>query len=588
MQISLPEQVWIDYEPASFGSRALAYILDFFIRWSGFALLAILLHFILPRKSFLVFTSGASIILPIIFILAFLNEWGYSIYFEVFRNGVSPGKRALGLRVVDERGLPISFRASLLRTVLALVDLLPGMGMVAFFSMALTNKSQRVGDLVAGTMVVHELTDAEGLDWTSGVKSETASTVIPLELYNIIEKYLQRRNTFTAEARQKTADAILGALESHCPEIRVPQLDDIQAGEKWLASFFRSATPAKITAESGTKDRLLNWEKVNDDLRQIETQFAALEDLSQPADAHLLFSLAQSYQLLCQQYAYLSTFYPRTSEAMKAARLVRLGRRLIYGKRLGALRETKDRLLVRVPRAFSAIKWYCLTAAAVGTVSAVIAALLVQINPNLSWHLFSEEMHDKLLKGEIWTDQIRGLSAIASSQIMTNNISVTFWVFALGLTGGVGTVLVLIMNGVHLGGIFSALTFYNMAFPLLTFIVAHGFLELSVIIVAGGCGLYIGDALLHPGSLSRKQSLAVCGRTVADLVIFNALCLVAAGLVEGYISPYREIPFAVKLTIGLILGYCYWIYLFTGKITIPYLSFFHPADAGKTKPALER
>ena len=144
---------------------------------------------------------------------------------------------------------------------------------------------------------------------------------------------------------------------------------------------------------------------------------------------------------------------------------------------------------------------------------------------------------------------------------MTNNIQVSILAFTLGIAGGFGTILVLVFNGASLGGIFAALSHYGMAHRLFNFVVAHGFLEMSIIAVAAGCGLALGDALLHPRDLTRVKSLQLRGRALFDLIIFSSMGLVVAGLVEGFVSPYEQLPTAVKLIFGLALGAAYWLTL---------------------------
>ena len=234
-----------------------------------------------------------------------------------------------------------------------------------------------------------------------------------------------------------------------------------------------------------------------------------------------------------------------------------------------------------MPASFSKIKSHCFISLSLGLLGAVLSSILVQVNPNLSWHFLNEAVVKDLAAGNIWTQQIKGMSTIAASNIMTNNIKVTITAFALGITGGVGTAIIIIFNGVHLGGIFSSLSLYDMTRPLLNFILAHGFLELSVIFVAGGAGFFLGDAILNPGPFSRKQALGKNAATIVDLIFFNAACLVLAGLVEGYISPYEGIPVFMKLFIGLSLGIAYWSFLFTGRFLPRLIKKSHSAPPNR-------
>ena len=576
MRVSLPEQVWIDFEPASFGSRSLAFIIDFVIRWTfvvlcllGLVFLSSLLEGSTLASTFRViadlFESSSTLLLALLVIFVFAIEWCYPIYFDLRHEGVTPGKRVMGLRVVDERGLSVTFSASLLRTIVRLVDLLPGMGLVAFFSMLVTKKSQRLGDLVARTLVIHE-SKHRSFGVEPGAHSDyTVERTLPLSVYNVVGKYLRRRDELSPEARQMTLDKVIDAVLNSTSRLERPRERDLNTGESWLEQVYRTSKPERQSEAKSVKEHAVDWAGIDAELKRVSEQFELLQENGRSLDAEKLSRIGLSYQQLCQLYAYLSTFYPESGPARRAAQLVRTGRRMIYSNRLSVFNRPKETFLKRVSMSFHCVRVYCLVAGLFAVSSGVIAALLIQINPEMSWYFLSEEAAERLSQGHIWTDQIQGLSSFSSSRIMTNNIQVTFIAFAMGITAGIGTVLILIINGALLGGIFSALSYYDMAMRLFDFVVGHGFLEISVIIVAAGCGLYLGDAILHPGSRTRKRALQDHGRVVVELIIFNVVCLVVAGIVEGYISPY-PIPFLIKLLLGVLLGVIYWQLLVFGRL----------------------
>ena len=89
-------------------------------------------------------------------LLIFVLLWGYFIFFELTWNGQTPGKRAAGVRVLTSRGEPVTLVHTLVRNVLRIVDALPSFYMVGVISILVTRRSQRLGDLAAGTVVVRE------------------------------------------------------------------------------------------------------------------------------------------------------------------------------------------------------------------------------------------------------------------------------------------------------------------------------------------------------------------------------------------------------------------------------------------------
>nr|MDQ3934382.1 stage II sporulation protein M [Actinomycetota bacterium] len=135
----------------------------------------------------------------------------------------------------------------------------------------------------------------------------------------------------------------------------------------------------------------------------------------------------------------------------------------------------------------------------------------------------------------------RGLSGeesgAFSSSVFTNNIQVSFLALAAGIALGLGTVLVLIYNGLILGVVFGLTIENGQGEPLVEQVASHGLLELSCIVVAAAAGLRLGEAILRPGRRKRGDALVDEARGAVETVIGTAPWLVVAGFVEGYVSP---------------------------------------------------
>ena len=143
---------------------------------------------------------------------------------------------------------------------------------------------------------------------------------------------------------------------------------------------------------------------------------------------------------------------------------------------------------------------------------------------------------------------------------MTNNIMVTIYTFAFGATFGVGTLFYLAFNGANIASVL-ALT-YRAGFgnDLVTFMVAHGVIELSCIFIAGGAGLLIGTALIMPGNLTRADALRTRGMEAVRLMLGVAVLLVIAGIIEGFVSPAPIDP-RIKYSIAALTGVALYSYL---------------------------
>lgn len=141
--VQTPEGVDIHLRLAGVWPRSVAWTIDALIRAAVYILLSI----------FSVFTGDIGSGLMLIGI--FLMEWFYPVLFEVLNNGMTPGKKSLGIRVINGDGTPISWSASLLRNILRTVDFLPFFYALGFISMLMNNRFQRLGDLAADTVVVY-------------------------------------------------------------------------------------------------------------------------------------------------------------------------------------------------------------------------------------------------------------------------------------------------------------------------------------------------------------------------------------------------------------------------------------------------
>lgn len=154
-----------------------------------------------------------------------------------------------------------------------------------------------------------------------------------------------------------------------------------------------------------------------------------------------------------------------------------------------------------------------------------------------------------------WTDRINDANPLATTSIQTNNISVTFTAFAGGLLAGLGTVLILAFNGLHVGLVMGLCVKYRF-WEVPIFITGHGVIELSAIFIAGGAGLLIGKALLMPADMRRIDALVTNGMLAIKLILGCIPMLLIAGMIEGFISPAHIAPaykFSVSIMSALLL-----------------------------------
>jgi uncharacterized RDD family membrane protein YckC len=150
--VETPEHVRFRYQLAGPARRIIAYIIDLFVR--GAIVLAILMLGALGGALGFEGLAGAGV--GVVLVLMFAVEWGYYVLLETLTAGRSIGKRAMRLRVVKQGGLPLGFGDSVLRNLLRAADFLPNLYALGLLVMGNDRWFRRLGDMVAGTLVISE------------------------------------------------------------------------------------------------------------------------------------------------------------------------------------------------------------------------------------------------------------------------------------------------------------------------------------------------------------------------------------------------------------------------------------------------
>jgi uncharacterized RDD family membrane protein YckC len=219
--IDTPEQTALEFSLAGTGSRFLALAIDTLIQvtaWVGLAMSATLLTWFAGR------TLAGPWIAAAAFLLFFLAYYGYFVIFEALWNGQTPGKRMIRIRVIKDNGQPIRAIESVGRNLLRIVDQLPFFYAIGIISVLVSKKSKRLGDFVAGTIVVHEraLEDIKPV-WETGIASselKLGSEHLTLEDLALVEAFLNRRSSLAADVRYNAAAQIVDRLK---PKLQIPE-----------------------------------------------------------------------------------------------------------------------------------------------------------------------------------------------------------------------------------------------------------------------------------------------------------------------------------------------------------------------------
>jgi uncharacterized RDD family membrane protein YckC len=214
LTISTPEGVELQLTLAGVGSRFVAALVDLLIELAALLVFGLLVAL---TDGFGTGPDGAEALIGVV---AFAVFWGYDVGFEVLAGGRTPGKRSSGLRVVLEGGQPITFSASAVRNLMRLVDFLPTFYLVGIVSILVSAQNQRLGDLVAGAVVVRE-TDGDNRPLAAfapeargGAEPSWDVTAITAEELAAVNQFLARRLTIDFAARHELASVLAARLRA--------------------------------------------------------------------------------------------------------------------------------------------------------------------------------------------------------------------------------------------------------------------------------------------------------------------------------------------------------------------------------------
>lgn len=247
MTVRTPENIELTYALAGPGSRAAAYLIDFFAMS------------VVGQIAFNILLAGVALLLSglgegqeawavaIGGLLCFALYNGYFVFFEWLWNGQTPGKRMLHVRVIRQGGYALRFFDTLLRNLLRVIDFLPFFYGVGLVSLLLTRDSQRLGDLVAGTLVVYqEPVETESLlpDVPPGSEAQdplpaAALAAVPAEVVGLVGIYLRSREEMVPRPRQEIAAELADLIRASSGLEPRPG----QGLESFLVSIVRQAEP---------------------------------------------------------------------------------------------------------------------------------------------------------------------------------------------------------------------------------------------------------------------------------------------------------------------------------------------------------
>ena len=312
-----------------------------------------------------------------------------------------------------------------------------------------------------------------------------------------------------------------------------------------------------ISVDRFVEDRRARWARL-----------AALVESAQGRVTRLgaddTLEIGRLYRATTSDLAIAQRDFARDAVAERLNDLVAAAHAIVYSE-APASRGRLWRIVTReIPQSARASLPYTLAACLLVLVPAVVTLVAGLLSPDVAASSLPQAARDELVRRVPGSEIPVDARPVAGPFIIANNIYVSVLAFGGGLTLGLLTIYTLVENGAMLGTIFAVLIARGVAGNLLTFILSHGFLELSAIFFSGGAGLRFAWAILHPGELYRRDAMRLAGVQAIQVMFLVAATLTVAGTLEAFVSP-TLLPVGVKLAIGVTTGALLWGYvLFAG------------------------
>jgi uncharacterized membrane protein SpoIIM required for sporulation len=273
-----------------------------------------------------------------------------------------------------------------------------------------------------------------------------------------------------------------------------------------------------------------------------------------------LRELGLLYRQIASDLSVVSQDRSSTQLAAYLNRLLGRSHNLIYFGRRRDVKGIVSFYRDTYPRIFRQTLPLTTFAAALFLLSAIAGWAVTQHDSGFAHRLLGPAMMDTIERRQMWTESVVTIKPVAASFITTNNLTVAFAMFALGITG-VGVLWMVALNGLMLGVVGAATWRAGMAMSLWSFVAPHGVLELPAIFIAAGAGLEIARGALFPGLLTRRESLSRAGGRASQLLLGTIPLLLVAGTIEGFFSPTGA-PVAAKFALAAVLAAALAAYLF--------------------------
>lgn len=277
---------------------------------------------------------------------------------------------------------------------------------------------------------------------------------------------------------------------------------------------------------------------------------------------------ARLFRLASHHLAYARTHYPKSNAVPQLNKLVAVSHNYMFVRQGRGIADVWGYFSRTFPAMVRETWVYWGIATILFFIGVFFAGFYIYSNPSRLNEIMPAAFAS-FAEGEVpdWGDGgIDVHYTLFAASVTTNNIAVSFNAIAGGLLLGLGSVFILVYNGLIVGGLFGF--FYQVGANMLiayALVLPHGIIELMAIFLCGGCGLMIAKGMLVPGNFTRRHSLVVQFKRVAAMIPGIVIMLVVAGIIEGYftplpIHPWLKIAFAALTGVAMVAYFTRGIY----------------------------
>jgi uncharacterized membrane protein SpoIIM required for sporulation len=579
VDVETPELVVLTYSVAGVGSRVLAAFTDLLICIASMVVLVLGLGALWDLAHLGSLGIAESWGMAIFILAQFALMWGYYVLFEGLRDGQTPGKRIHHLRVVQEGGYSVTFGVSAARNLLRVLDMQPAfLYLVGLGSMLASKRGRRLGDIVAGTIVVREDVRAAMVAAPVAPRRDRGSaplqTALSEDEYVLLSRLVERwstldpakRASLVAQLAIRFAPALQGDTRPDAARLLDLHAREQAARARGVAS--RGETGAGRERQALIAASAPRWNAFA--ARLARAQKGGLRSLGEEG----VREFVAEYRALAADLARLRTAAGGRAldELFQLGRLVAGAHNLLYRDRGMPLHAVLHFLFTEVPREVRRSARPIALAALLLFGPAIVAAVGVVRQPSLATELLpagmlqrAEDGVRRAKNGDGYIDDPQLFRPVMASSIIANNVQVTFVAFAGGIAAGLFTLMALVSNGVSFGSVVGLYVSKGIGSLLLAFVAPHGVLELFAICVAGGGGFLLAAGLLIPGNRTRRDAIVQNARRSVKLLAASTFLLLFAGTLEGFVSPIEWWPLEGKLAVSGVTAVFLVMYLRGGR-----------------------